>query len=471
MRARLARSPFGAARLRDYWLTAPGIVMLIATVLAVGIRLFTLTRAGYLRGITEYDDGVYIGGALRLIEGQLPYKDFAFIQPPGILLLMTPVALIAKITTTVKGLALARVLTALASAACVPLVGNLVRYRGAVVTLVTCGALAVYPGDITTAHTLMLEPWMNLFCLLGVNAAFRRGHLARPGRLMWAGLALGFAGVIKFWAIAPAAVLLVLCLTDRKERARRTGAYMGALAAGFVLPMLPFLASAPMTFIRSTVSRPGGAYRQLGLHRDPAGQPDRPDRHPEQPGAGHAQRRSAFDVRGRRVGGPRELLKPGLAADPRGRPAGRSDRRRVHLAGQAALPAGGAVAGDGGARLRRDPDLLGLLLPLPGLPCAVAGAVPGRRGRRAGWLPEGARDLRPGIRRADRADRRLADQGDVPAAADDRRVEGVPDPAGIVPRHRPGVARGSRRPVRRPAAGLPGTSSTRSRRRWCSATG
>ena len=58
MRARLARSPFGAARLRAYWLTPPGIVMLIATVLAVAIRLFTLTRGGYLRGITEYDDGV-----------------------------------------------------------------------------------------------------------------------------------------------------------------------------------------------------------------------------------------------------------------------------------------------------------------------------------------------------------------------------------------------------------------------------
>ena len=254
VRARLARSPVGAARLRDYWLTAPGIVMLIATVLAIGIRLFTLTRPGYLRGITEYDDGVYLGGALRLIEGQLPYKDFAFVQPPGILLLMTPVALIAKITTTVKGLALARVLTALASAACVPLAGNLVRYRGAVVTLVTCGVLAVYPGDITTAHTLMLEPWMNLFCLLGVNAAFRRGHLARPGRLVWAGLALGFAGVIKFWAVAPAAVLLVLVLADRQERTRRTGAYVGGLVAGFVLPALPFLASAPMTFIRSTIS-------------------------------------------------------------------------------------------------------------------------------------------------------------------------------------------------------------------------
>jgi len=146
------------------------------------------------------------------------------------------------------------VLTALASAACVPLAGNLVRYRGTVVTLVTCGVLAIYPDDITAAHTLMLEPWMNLFCLLAINAAFRRGHLAYPGRLAWAGLALGFAGVIKFWAIAPAAVLLVICLLDSKDRARRLRAYVPALAAGFIVPVAAFFASAPMTFLRSTIT-------------------------------------------------------------------------------------------------------------------------------------------------------------------------------------------------------------------------
>ena len=254
LRAWLARSQSGADRLRGYWLTTPGKVILVATALAVAIRLFTLLRSGYLTGITEYDDGVYLGASLRLVDGAMPYKDFAFIQPPGILLLMSPVALVAKFTTTVKALALARVLTAMASAACVALAGNLVRYRGTTVTVVTCTVLAVYPGDIATAHTLLLEPWMNLFCLLAINAAFRDGHLARPGRLAWAGAALGFACAIKFWAAAPAAVLLVVCLTNRNDRPARLRAYLLSLSAGFLLPVLPFLASAPMTFIRSTIN-------------------------------------------------------------------------------------------------------------------------------------------------------------------------------------------------------------------------
>ena len=241
------------ARLRAYWLSNPGKVMLIATLLALVLRLFTLTRSGYLTGITEYDDGVYIGGSLRMTEGQLPYLNFAFIQPPGILELMLPVALIAKVTTTVKALTLARLLTALASAACIPLVGNLVRYRGAVVTAVACGVLAVYPPDITSAHTLLLEPWMNLFCLIAMNLAFRRGHLARPIMLAWAGIALGFAADIKFWAAAPAFVLLVICLLVTSDRVKRVRSYLIGLVIGFGVPAAPFLIATPLAFIRSTI--------------------------------------------------------------------------------------------------------------------------------------------------------------------------------------------------------------------------
>jgi alpha-1,2-mannosyltransferase len=253
------------ARLRAYRLSPAGIVMLAATALALAIRVYTLTRPGYLTGVTEYDDGVYLGGSIRLLQGSLPYQDWAYVQPPGILLLMTPVALLAKVVTTAHAMAVARLLTVLASTACVPLAGSLLRYRGTLVTLVTCGVLAVYPDDITTAHTLILEPWMNLFLLLGACLAFRRGRLASPRRLLWAGVAIGFAGAVKYWAALPALALLVVCLVSSRGSGpggrpggrpgvRRATRYVPGVLAGFLIPVLPFALTAPSVFLRSTLA-------------------------------------------------------------------------------------------------------------------------------------------------------------------------------------------------------------------------
>jgi alpha-1,2-mannosyltransferase len=227
--------------------------MTLGTLLALIIRIFVLTRPGFLTSVNEYDDGVYIGAAIRLLQGSMPYHDYAFVQPPGIILVAAPSALVAQLTTSVAGLAVARILTALASAACVLLAGNLVRSRGPLVTAVTCGVLALYPDDITTAHTLLLEPWMNLLVLIGANVAFRNGQFGRPRNLLWAGVAIGAAGSIKYWAAAPAVILLGFCLVISGERARRTAACAGGLVAGFAIPVLPFAIGAPMTFIRSTI--------------------------------------------------------------------------------------------------------------------------------------------------------------------------------------------------------------------------
>ena len=253
--------------LRAYWLSPAGLVILAATGLALALRLFMLSRPLFLTGVTEYDDGVYLGGAIRLISGTLPYHDFAFVQPPGILLLMAPVAVIAKVSTATHAMAAARLLTVLASALCVPLVGHLVRYRGVFVTVVSCGILAVYPDDITTAHTLILEPWMNLLLLIGVCAAFRRGRLASPRRLFWAGVAIGFAGAVKYWAVLPALALLVVCLVtpapDGPARRRRTCGYALGVVAGFAVPVLPFAAAGPgCTCGPRCSTRPAGPARR-----------------------------------------------------------------------------------------------------------------------------------------------------------------------------------------------------------------
>ena len=243
--------------LRAYWLSPAGLVIAAATALSLALRLFMLSRPMFLTGVTEYDDGVYLGGAIRLISGEVPYHGFAFVQPPGMLLLMAPVAVIAKVSTATHAMAAARLLTVLASTLCVPLVGSLVRYRGVFVTVVSCGILAVYPDDITTAHTLILEPWMNLLLLIGVCVAFRRGRLTSPQRLFWAGVVIGVAGAVKYWAVLPGLALLVVCLVTPTPagpvRRRRTWGYALGVVAGFAVPVLPFAAAGPGLYLRSTL--------------------------------------------------------------------------------------------------------------------------------------------------------------------------------------------------------------------------
>src|SRR5690242_6300003 len=96
-------------------------VIATATLLAVGLRLYGLSRPGFLLGVNEYDEGTDFGSAIRLAHGAMPYRDFIMVHPPGITLLMYPLALATRAISTDTGLAMARVVTALASAAAVPL--------------------------------------------------------------------------------------------------------------------------------------------------------------------------------------------------------------------------------------------------------------------------------------------------------------------------------------------------------------
>jgi hypothetical protein len=239
-------------------LTPTGLVILIATALALALRLFLVGRPGFLTsGAVEYDDGVYLGAAFRLVHGALPYRDYAFVQPPGIIVVGLPGALVGSLTSQATGLAVARVLSVLASTACVALAGRLVRHRGPITCAVTAGLLAVYPADILSSRTLLLEPWMNLACLLAATAAFRSGRLASPKWLAWAGVAFGIGTAIKFWAALPAVVLLGICLIARPpagtSRARRSWAVAGGSVAGFAALAGPFALAAPSAFLRQTL--------------------------------------------------------------------------------------------------------------------------------------------------------------------------------------------------------------------------
>src|SRR5689334_8147490 len=143
----------------------PATLIAVVAALGLALRLYCVLRPGYLLGVSEYDDGSYFGSAVRLSDGILPYRDFVFVQPPGITLLMMPFALLAKVVGATWGLALGRLATATVGAACIVAAGLLVRHRGRLAVLLTCGICAVHPEAILAAKTVLVEPWLVLFCL------------------------------------------------------------------------------------------------------------------------------------------------------------------------------------------------------------------------------------------------------------------------------------------------------------------
>jgi alpha-1,2-mannosyltransferase len=230
-------------------LTPASAVIIAATVLALGLRCYQLAQPGHLLAVGDYDDGADFGSAIQLLHGVLPYRDFIIVQPPGITLLMTPAAALSWLTGTAGSIAAGRILTVAASAAAVVLGGLLVRHRGLAAVTVTCGVIAIYPGSVQAAHTVLLEPWLTAFCLAGAVAVFDGDRLASGRRLAWGGVAFGIAGAVKVWAIIPVLVIAAACLPRPRQAAR----FAAGVAAGFLIPVLPFAALAPRRFFDSVI--------------------------------------------------------------------------------------------------------------------------------------------------------------------------------------------------------------------------
>ena len=195
------------------------VVVAIGCMLAAGLCAWQLTLPGVLTGVTELDDGVYLGAAIRLVSGVLPYRDYVFVQPPGIVVLMSPIALLGRTIGSRDALVLARIVTGLVTGVNAGLIAWLVRHRGRLAMVIAGGALAAFPLAVTADHTLLLEPYLVLFILLGSVLAFGREEPSTR-RLVLAGVCFGVAGAMKLWAVFPFLALLV-CFVPRWRRTRQ----------------------------------------------------------------------------------------------------------------------------------------------------------------------------------------------------------------------------------------------------------
>jgi hypothetical protein len=247
------RSPDPPSEARVWWsdprVTSYTALSLALIALAICLNQL-LAHAHALLGVDEYDDGVYVGTALRFFHGVMPYRDFVFGHPPGILLLLLPVSIMAQFTGTRLAMGAGRVQTAFVAAGNVFLLTRLVRHRGLPAALVAGFSLAVFPFAVFANRTVMLEPYLVLFCLLGVTAMFTGDELADGRRLLWAGLAFGFAGTIKIWAFFPTVAAIACCAPRHREHLRLL---LIGVATGFVVPSLPFFLFSPASYVNDVV--------------------------------------------------------------------------------------------------------------------------------------------------------------------------------------------------------------------------
>ena len=225
-------------------LIVAGFAVIVA--LISGYGQFTL---GYLAHRTWYDDGVYMGAATRLGHGVVPYRDFVFLHPPGILVLLTPFALVGRVVGTAAANEAARLFVMAAAVAAVFLFAGVVRVRPDLALAVGLAVFVLHPDVIVSDQAVYLEPLLIVACLLGTALVFDGEELAAAhARWWWGGAVFGFACGLKLWAAFPIlAIVLIAAVMRRWADAARLAL---ASAAVFSLVCLPFLLFAPSAFVR-----------------------------------------------------------------------------------------------------------------------------------------------------------------------------------------------------------------------------
>jgi len=239
------------------WLITAG-----AAVLSFVVRWILVGGGPGVRGYHGYDDGVYFASAVALVHGELPYRDFLFLHPPGITLALTPFAALTHVISDSDALVAARVGIMLAAAASAALITR-IAWRWGMAAAATGGLLYALSSAAAYADRLtLLEPLGTLTLLGGVVLLLRAGDEGTRAWWLWAGGAvLGLGAVVKIWGVVPVLVVIAWQVVVRGwPTAVRVTLAAGASVAVVVAPFA-LLAGGPM--FRYVV------LDQLGRARDP----------------------------------------------------------------------------------------------------------------------------------------------------------------------------------------------------------
>jgi alpha-1,2-mannosyltransferase len=246
--------PIGRA---GWWLVI-GVCAFAATVL---VRLVPVLRGGGLAGYGPYDESVYYASAVGLVHGVLPYRDFLLLQPPGIVVALTPFAMLGRLIGEANGLALARFAWMTMGGLTAVGIVLFLRPVGRVAAAVAAACYALFwPAAMVERGTQLEAPQsLLLVTALLLLRPFDAVPPMRPKRKAGvaavlagsAGLVLGLDLGIKIWAVVIVAVLLGWLVLQR--RFGEFGWLALGVGVGAGALFLPFFFAAPARMWRMVV--------------------------------------------------------------------------------------------------------------------------------------------------------------------------------------------------------------------------
>ena len=238
-------------------------------VLAFLLRLGPVLRGGGLRGLGNYDDGVYYGAAVAIVDGRVPYRDFVLLHPPGLPYLVLPFAALGRVVGEANGWVIARVCFMALAAAGAALSYAVARRFGCVSAILAGLTYACWEPALHAENTTSLEIPQNVLILMALlligrpdasptNREERHGGgrlqqlLGRgQARFVLAGAALGLSACVKIWGVVPLVVIAIWqLLVGGPRRVARLA--VGAAVAG-ILVCGPTLVLAPGPMVRMVI--------------------------------------------------------------------------------------------------------------------------------------------------------------------------------------------------------------------------
>src|SRR3954469_11933082 len=247
----LTRTRAGSPRLRRSVAGDALLIAALAFALRLGVVLFSHGGAG---GIYGYDAGVYYSAADALTFGRVPYRDFIFLPPPGLMVFLTPFAALGRLTTDHAGYIVANLFFDVLAAINAVVVWTIARRWGLSRRSAVVGGLfyAGWWGGINAEIGVRLEPLGTFTFLCGIVLLAGREQVSRS-RAVAAGALLAAACCVKIWWVVPVLVVLAWHLLHRPLRGRAGYLAAGAVAAGLAITG-PFFALAGGEMWRRVVS-------------------------------------------------------------------------------------------------------------------------------------------------------------------------------------------------------------------------